>query len=462
MNEYERQQRRRHHIVVLILAVVVGYFLLHRSNDNAIATIMSERGSTVGRKRKLFIDWRSELMSEHDNYVIRSYNSCTEAEWRRRFRVSRRLFNKLVSELTPVLAMKRHQKQRHDTVYERELIGIALRRMGTRGEVDNVAEMVGRSPACVKMCTDKFCAAVVTLYFKRVVQLPTAEEIVVLCEHMYRERGLPQCWGAIDGKHWLHTRGGAEFACYKHANGKSITGLAVADSNYMCRWFGNLYCGTAGDGRLWNESHLKKLFTKHQWPTRAFINTSKSIAGIAVYPYLAGDSAFILCEYVLRLVNATRLVEKVFNGARQVAEQMWGHILNRFRCLKIPIELNGNAWCTRLIHIIQAAVCLHNLCILDRDDMLFPINHDDVVAKNDFPEPAGNDIYRNGVDVPFDDLFMGALVVDDENLDVEEQNNFVGIYVQDNGGQVALNALSAFIHSTYELNSDAIPVLIRA
>lgn len=333
MMDDDSQQRRRRFFVV-ILTIINVYLLMRRSNEAVIEEILNERGGSAGRKRKLFPDSRNEYMNERCNYVVSSYNSCSEDEWRRRFRVSRRLFLKLVKDLTPALGLKRSKLQRHDTVREAELIGIALRRLGTRGEIDNVAELVGRSSDCVRQCTDKFCAAVVTAYFKEVIRLPTAAETNALCQKMFTERGLPQCWGAIDGKHWLHTQGGAEFSCYKHANGKSITGLAVADSNYMCRWLGNFYCGTAGDGRLWNESHLKKQLQRRLWPPASFVQTKMTVAGVQVYPYIAGDAAFMLTEYMIRTENSTRLVEKVFNGGRQVVEQMWGQILNRFRCFQ--------------------------------------------------------------------------------------------------------------------------------
>ena len=85
--------------------------------------------------------------------------------------------------------------------------------------------------------------------------------------------------------------------------------------------------------------------------------------------YINVDGAFPLSTHSIkpypssRMDLRARLFNKVHSKARQLIEQAWAMLVNRFRRLKGRIELTGKGWATRIISIITACIVLHNICI---------------------------------------------------------------------------------------------------
>jgi hypothetical protein len=295
------------------------------------------------------------------------------AEFRRAFRCPRDMFDVLLARLQDALTPGRFARQ--DAVTARECICIALQALGSRSELTVVGRLAGRSHTTVGNCVDRFCQAVLDSGLRdEYVYLPDTRADMMQCvEAMATDRSLPGCWGAIDGKHWRHTRGGSAFSCYKHANGKSLTMLAIADAHYRVRWMSEFYAGPTHDSRIWRWSELPKLLGAGY-----LADHTVTIKGLPFRPWIVADNAFRNTSYMLKadepkdVAQAVSvdnvLLSKVYHGARQVIEQTWGLIVNRFRMFRSTCEIGGVDWQRRLVKRVSVCIILHNMCIHFDDD----------------------------------------------------------------------------------------------
>lgn len=153
------------------------------------------------------------------------------------------------------------------------------------------------------------------LYF--LLQVPASNKDWKVIENEFRQRwNFPNCYGAIDGKHFnicAQANCGSAFFNYKGNN--SIILLAAVDDNY-CFWYINIGCyGRQSDGGVLRQSSL----------FRALENGFLPDGGCVV-----GDDAFPLKTYLLKPFSNVTLSkeQKVFNyllsRARRIVENAFG------------------------------------------------------------------------------------------------------------------------------------------
>ena len=301
-------------------------------------------------------------------------------EFRYHLRMTKSVFEILENNLDEHLRPSQNSF-RKDTLTVREIIAISLHYLGHKGEGQQTSEFFAKGTSTVFACIDAFCNAV-CLQFSHEIALPDASESRTLAAHILRKRGLPGCLGALDGKHF-------PFACsrdellstYRCCKGHgSVNVLALVDCFYKFRWNSRFYGGKAGDAKMWNESELKKSLNLGLWPSS---NNNQFIFAIPDHngndmefsPDIIADSAFaasvhLMKSYSSQMMNSNdRLYNQILTKGRQMVEQGWGMLLNRFRCWKTTCEWKGPTAPRRLTTAIQACMLLHNICIDQSDCM---------------------------------------------------------------------------------------------
>ena len=91
--------------------------------------------------------------------------------------------------------------------------GIALASLGSQSESVRLATALGIGDSSVNYVVDKVAAAIIDAFFEEVIRLPNKDQPERGASKILRERGLPGCFGAVDGKHWLATGGTFIICC---------------------------------------------------------------------------------------------------------------------------------------------------------------------------------------------------------------------------------------------------------
>ena len=133
-------------------------------------------------------------------------NNATDAQFRSRFRVSRRLFNDLKDYLSGVLEVNPFSF-RGDEVHPPEAIAMTLQFMGTQAGHTITADAFLRGNTTVKKHVLRASEGIIATFGLNgphsVISLPTAAELNRMANRNLERRGMPMCVGSLDGKHFF-------------------------------------------------------------------------------------------------------------------------------------------------------------------------------------------------------------------------------------------------------------------
>lgn len=159
---------------------------------------------------------------------------------------------------------------------------------------------------------------------------PTVEEWKEKANEFYRKWNLPNCCGAIDGKHitiQAPNKSGSAFFNYKKTF--SIVLMAICDADYVFTLVDIGAYGSQSDGAVFSES----AFGQGLESGRIKLPASTPLPNTDInFPYyFVGDEAFPLKPYILRPYPGRNLDEKkkkIFNyrlsRARRIIENSFG------------------------------------------------------------------------------------------------------------------------------------------
>ena len=159
-------------------------------------------GSQFGRR------WKQPRQSNifEDSTMHWFLNHADDAQFRARFRVPRTLFNTLKAHLSGTLEPD-PASFRNDEVYPPEAIAACLHFMGSTGGLRDTADVFNRGETTIKKHTVRVCEAIIATYGPggphSVMTALTADELAELVNDLDFARDLPQCVGALDGKHFF-------------------------------------------------------------------------------------------------------------------------------------------------------------------------------------------------------------------------------------------------------------------
>lgn len=180
----------------------------------------------------------------------------------------------------------------------------------------------------------------------------------------------PNCIGALDGKHIVlqaPKNSGSHYFNYKGCH--SIVLMALVDANYKFLYVDVGCNGRVSDGGVFGNCSLSRALEEnilHIPHERALPGRNKAIPFVVV-----ADDAFALKPYIMKPYpfrnqpGPNRVFNYRLSRARRVVENAFGHIANRFRILRRPIELCPE----KAIKVVLAICALHNFLLI-RDSNL--------------------------------------------------------------------------------------------
>lgn len=190
---------------------------------------------------------------------------------------------------------------------------------------------------------------------------PTAEDFIRYARDFQNKWNMPNCIGAIDGKHIVIQspyNSGSNFFNYKKTF--SIVLMAVCDANYIFTLADVGAFGSQSDGGVYKASAFGEALDNNELSVPDDTNLPGTDTKFPYY--LVGDEAFPLKSYIMRPYPGTKLnmTQKTFNyrlsRARRVIENSFGILASRWRIFRSTIiaDVNTAEW------IVCAGLCLHN------------------------------------------------------------------------------------------------------
>ena len=268
-----------------------------------------------------------------------AWEKYSEKRFKQTFRVSRRMFNLLLS-------MIGHKRQREvvteDPIPPEFRLAICLYRLGRGDYIYSIAEMVGLGQSTVStIVTEVTYEIIVCMWdeFLRAYMPKTEREFKEKILDMEELWQFPFSWGAIDGCHIpIKCPPGGNESCKEYHNFKnfySIVLMAVVDAKGRFIWGSCGFPGNSHDSiilqstNLWSELHDSK-------KPPVF---SQNVNNVIIPPLVIGDSAFPLEDFLKKPYTNAMLSEeqRYFNyrlsRARMTVESAFGQLKGRWRHL---------------------------------------------------------------------------------------------------------------------------------
>lgn len=202
----------------------------------------------------------------------------------------------------------------------------------------------------------------------------TNEEWTEIANNYFQLWNVPNCIGAMDGRHIefkVPLKDGSLYYNYKGTN--SIALLAVVNAVYQFIYVNVGVNGRVSDGGVFRDSDFAQLLNNSQNPLN--IPEDKPLPGMdEPIPYiLLADNAFPLQKHILKPYSLRNLThdEQILNyrvsRGRMVVENSFGILANRFRVLLSTMYLPVDT-----VQIVTLACCaLHNYLSYENSAYLY-------------------------------------------------------------------------------------------
>lgn len=293
-----------------------------------------------------------------------------DERFRKKFRVTRVLFQKLTKDLGPLLYKEtKFSKERAITVKKR--IAIALTALKSCGEYGEVGDKFGVGKTSVHNCFKQFLHAMDEVYGQSITW-PSHDEQKKIATEFEDHWGYPMAVGSIDGCHVkIYPPKAQKTSCYNYKHFYSSLLLAVVDARGKFLYIHVGTPGRANDVGILNESQLwKKLESETLLPPSTRLIENK------VIPYhILADSAFPLKPFMIKTYaehHGMSPEEAHFNAchskARRVVENAFGRLKCRWRKLYKGLECKWDD----IYLVIKVCCLLHNLCEEGQDRWQLP------------------------------------------------------------------------------------------
>ncbi|XP_018404866.1 PREDICTED: putative nuclease HARBI1 [Cyphomyrmex costatus] len=358
----------------LLLFSFCNYYMICEMNINKVMVFeavftSSSSSESDDEEMKLFLDESKRRKIPRVKYfietVIYAYNN---KQFKQHFRMSRNTFYFLLNLLKPYL----QTEESGPVISPEKQLYIALYVLGTPDSYRSIVTKfdVGNATAwrAVKRVVKGLC------YFRNYfIHWPTFEEAEITSRYIQRKYNFPGVIGMVDGTHITIAAPKDNALAYINRKGHHSLQLQVVCNEK--KEFIHCYAGMPGsvhDMRVFKYSGLQQKCNDN-----FFYNK-----------HLIGDSAYTLQKSVMvpykdngHLTADETNYNYALSRSRMFVEQSIGLLKGRWRYLldKLPMRR------TDLIPYYIIACCiLHNICLLQRDEIEYPI-----ILPNEILEDAG-------------------------------------------------------------------------
>ena len=289
----------------------------------------------------------------------------TPSDWIENFRVSRDTFLFLCDQLKP--AIKRKDTQLRKAICIEHRLAITLWCLATCCEYRTIGHLFGVAKCTVCVIVHDTCKAIVSTLQPKYIKFPIGNDLENVVDGFSSKWQMIKCAGAIDGSHIPVRPPALNHTDYYNRKGwYSIVIQAVVDHKYIFRDIMIGWPGSVHDARILAHSKLYHKATKKE-----ILNTnSHHIQGIDITPFLLGDSAYPLSNWLMKpfphnsaLTNAQKNFNYRLSRARIVVENAFGRLKARWRRLIKQSDMDV----ANMPHIVAACCVLHNVCEIHQD-----------------------------------------------------------------------------------------------
>lgn len=196
------------------------------------------------------------------------------------------------------------------------------------------------------------------------MSVPNREQWKTIAQRFYSLWGLPNCIGAIDGKHIRiekYPNSGSQNFNYKHYHSVVLMACCDADGIFTCIETG--YAGRNSDGGIFRASAIKHWLTTEGLNIPPPSRLPDDENDIDFPYYFVGDEAFPLSRYLFRpypqrgLDNTKRIFNYRLSRGRKTVECAFGMMAEKFQVLNTPIRCRNPE---TVNNIVKAVCVLHN------------------------------------------------------------------------------------------------------
>ncbi|XP_043206335.1 putative nuclease HARBI1 [Amphibalanus amphitrite] len=250
-----------------------------------------------------------------------------------------------------------------------ERLALTLRYLAAGGAMKTIAESYRIAPRTATGIIYEVCEAIYQRLAPLCLRSPTLNDWHASADDFLELWQLPNCIGALDGKHVaLQKPAGTGSIYFNYKGFCSVVLMAVADARYRFTYISVGSQGSESDGGIFAHSDLAALLRRHQEvgdvlpPPKALPNTDEELPH-----FLVGDEAFPLQRHLMRpyarasLVGSEADQRRIFNyrlsRARRCVENAFGILAQQWRIYR------GSLGCTpeKAALLVKATCALHNL-----------------------------------------------------------------------------------------------------
>ncbi|XP_075475817.1 uncharacterized protein LOC142512858 [Primulina tabacum] len=297
-----------------------------------------------------------------------------EAMFRRRFRMSRNLFLRIVDEV------KNHDiyfTQRSDSVGRLGLSTIqkttvALRILAYALPADATDEYIKIGESTSIQCMQRFCRAVVEVFAERYLRSPTANDVARLL-YIGKQCGFPGMLGSLDCMHWKWKNCPTAWAGQYAGRSGSPTIILEAVDDYDL-WIWHAYFGMPGSNNDINVLGSSNLFSNI---AQGIVPRAHYTIGGKEYDtgYYLADGIYPKWSTIVQSIHDPHGPKKKYfemkqESCRKDVKRAFDVLQSRFVIVTSP----ARTWKKHHLHdIMTACIIMHNMIIEDERDLSAPI-----------------------------------------------------------------------------------------
>ncbi|XP_077277800.1 uncharacterized protein LOC143905974 isoform X2 [Temnothorax americanus] len=266
-------------------------------------------------------------------------------------------FDQLVQLTKPHLTKKSQR-----ALVPQEKLGIALRYLVTGNCISSIAFSFRVGQSTVRNIIKEVCYVLSNVLSPLYLTVPTQEEWKLIVDGFWDRWQMPNCFGAIDGKHIRIKCPPNSGSCYfNYKKYFSIVLLAICDHLYRFQLVDIGAYGGNSDGGIFDASIIGQSIKNDQLNLPKY-NAKLPGTDISLPGFFIGDAAFPLTRRMMKPYSTSNLTiaQRIFNyrhsRARRTIETAFGILANRWQIFHKSICMLPKT----ADKVTLASVCLHN------------------------------------------------------------------------------------------------------
>ncbi|XP_050032302.2 uncharacterized protein [Dermacentor andersoni] len=280
-------------------------------------------------------------------------------DYRNLLHVSREQFLHLLSRVRAGIEKDKSSAHRHISAQTR--LQVTLRYLSSGELPQSLSQQFKLGCADVGSLIQKTCTVIYKELKDDFMKAPKSEEDWKEVMRVFNDKcNFPNCVGALSGRHVVIKKPSKSSGTYLNSKKTfSLILLAVVDANCKFRYIDVGARGAQEGSEVWEAAPLHKALNKARLPKVVKVASSPDIL---LPPVFVADDSLPLERRIMKPFGDTNLTQdkRMFNDrlsrARQVVDDAFGTMENRFGCLRTVIQERPE----RAAAIIYATCVLHN------------------------------------------------------------------------------------------------------